>query len=425
MKTKLNFRFTDNHNRKRSLFVIPWRMITVLIAIMSGVIVVNMNSRGKKDLFQSSLYTNTDRVIVQGQLQAALDSFRNRYGFPGATASYMWNDGKTGQASTGLSDVEEGIEMTTESRMLAASIGKTFVGALAVSLADEGIINMDEAISVWFHDCDWFTRLPNHEKITLRHLLTHRSGLQNHVYLKEFESEMSRVWPEQVEPFAPDSLIRFILEKPPLFDAGEAWAYTDTGYILTGMVIEKATGLDYYDMIRDRFLIPLKLNNTGPSNSRTLPGLASGYAANSALGFPRKTTTSPGEMAWHPGIEWTGGGLFSTSADLAKWAVSLFHGEALSDQARDLLLSSIPIDDTSPNIQYGMGVAVYTNGPFGTVYGHGGWIPGYSSSLRYYKDHEVAIAFQINTDIGIVDDTSSVIQEMENRLAEIVISSQK
>ncbi|MBL4903378.1 MAG: serine hydrolase, partial [Desulfocapsa sp.] len=73
--------------------------------------------------------------------------------------------------------------------------------------------------------------------------------------------------------------------------------------------------------------------------------------------------------------------------------------------------------------QYGAGVGIYRTGRFGPVYGHGGWIPGYSSSLRYYPDYGIAIAFQLNTDIGIVDDTTTVIREMEARLAEIAISA--
>jgi D-alanyl-D-alanine carboxypeptidase len=110
---------------------------------------------------------------------------------------------------------------------------------------------------------------------------------------------------------------------------------------------------------------------------------------------------------------------------LARWGVYLFGGKALSEEALNLLLDSKPIDPSNPEVHYGMGVAIYQNGPYGRVYGHGGWIPGYTSSLRYYKDHGVAIAFQINTDIGIVEDTSSVVQTMESRLAEVVLSSKR
>lgn len=354
--------------------------------------------------------------------QETLDLMQEGYKFPGATAAFVFTDGESGVAATGFADIEAGTPMTPASRMLAASIGKTFVGATAASLAGEGVLDLDAPVKRWLGDRPWFQRLPNYKQITLRHLLTHRSGLPNHVYLEEFAEEASRKWREESAPLPPDSLVQFILDKPPLFDAGKGWAYTDTGYILVGLIIEKATGRDYYDIINERFLTPLNLSLTTPSNSRILPGLAAGYAADNAFGFPRKTINSEGKMVWHPGIEWTGGGLVSTSKDLARWGAFLFGGKALSKEALDLLLDSQPIDSSNPEVQYGMGVAIYQNGPYGKVYGHGGWIPGYTSSLRYYKDHGVAIAFQINTDIGIMDDTSSAVQTIESKLAELVLS---
>lgn len=87
------------------------------------------------------------------------------------------------------------------------------------------------------------------------------------------------------------------------------------------------------------------------------------------------------------------------------------------------LLRAVPISPDDSNVYYGAGVGIYKSGPFGPVYGHGGWVPGYSSSLRYYPDHEVTVAFQINTDVGIVDDTTAVVSEMEERLAQIAISA--
>ncbi len=358
------------------------------------------------------------------EFQSALDAFQKQYGFPGATAAYLLQDGTASVAATGVADEEAGTPMTVQSRMLSASIGKTFVGATVIALAREGILDLDIPVSRWIGDRQWFTRLPNHNAITLRHLLTHSSGLPDHVHLDSFATAVSRRWREKDNPFPPDALIQFILDLPPLFEVGKGWAYTDTGYILIGLVIEKATGRSYYDEIKERFLTPLGLTLTTPADRRFLPGLGAGYmAADNAFGFPRKTTTADGAMVWHPGLEWTGGGLVSNSRDLALWGTALFGGNAMSGSYLDELLNSVPISPDTPDIQYGAGVGVNRTGPFGPVYGHGGWIPGYSSSLRYYPDHGIAIAFQINTDIGIVDDTTPVMREMEARLAEIVISA--
>jgi len=353
--------------------------------------------------------------------QTALDDFRKKYGFPGATAAYMLQDGTLGVAATGYADIEDGKPMTVRSRMLAASIGKTFVGATAVALSLEGVLNLDAPISKWLGDRPWFARLPNHDTITLRHLLTHRSGLPDHVHMENFTSAVSHEWQAKSNAFPPERLIRFILDQPARFETGKGWFYSDTGYILIGLVIEEATKKSYYDLIKTRFLGPLGLTLTGPADRRILPGLAAGYmAVNNAFGFPRKTTKADGSMVWHPGLEWTGGGLVSNSRDLVLWGSELFRGHAMPGPYLDVLLNADPISADRPDVSYGAGVVIHRRGPFGPVYGHDGWIPGYCSSLSYYPKDGITIAFQINTDIGI---TSAVMQEMKMRLAEIVIHS--
>jgi D-alanyl-D-alanine carboxypeptidase len=333
-------------------------------------------------------------------------------------------DGTTGVAVTGRADIEDGTLMTVRSRMLSASIGKTFVGATALALAREGALELDTPVSRWLGDRQWFTRLPNHAAMTVRHLLNQSSGLPDHVHLESFATEVSHRWRENHNPFSPESLIGFVLDMPPLFEAGEAWSYSDTGYVLLGLVIEAATGRCYYEEIQERFLTPLDLTLTAPSDRRLLPGLAAGYIRpENAFGFPRKTIQANGMMVWHPGFEWTGGGLVSNSRDLARWGASLFGGNAMPGDYLKELLRAVPISPDDPNVYYGAGVGIYRSGPFGPAYGHGGWVPGYSSSLRYYPDHGVTIAFQINTDIGIVDDAMPVVREMEARLAEIAISA--
>ncbi|WP_204138088.1 serine hydrolase [Halomicronema sp. CCY15110] len=355
-------------------------------------------------------------------VQTVLDEAQHQYGFPGATAAYVLPDGTVGVVATGLADRETATPMTVRSRMLAASIGKTFVGATAIALAQAGRLDLDAPISRYVGDRPWFARLPHHADITLRHLLTHSSGLPDHVHLASFANAVSRQWQQPGNPFPPESLLEFVLDQPPRFAPGTAWAYSDTGYILAGLVIEAVTGSRYYDEIQTRFLTPLGLTFTSPADRRWLPGLAAGYmAADNPLGLPPKTTTADGVMVWHPGFEWTGGGLVSNARDLAVWGAALFGGQAMPGDYLDDLLQAVSIRPDSDNVQYGSGVGIYRRGPFGPVYGHGGWIPGYSSSLRYYPDYQVAIAFQINTDIGIVDDTTPVVPDLELRLAEQVL----
>lgn len=322
---------------------------------------------------------------LQRQFQATLDAFRTTYDFPGATAAYVLPNGEVGVAATGLADVRTRTAMTPRWRMPAASIGKTFVAATVVALARDGCLALDDQLSDWLGDRDWFKRLPNHDSISLRQLLMHSSGLPDHVHDAAFQKAASERWRGADNPFPPEALVAFVLDQPALFEAGQGWAYTDTGFILLGMVIETVTGQDYYEVIHTRFTGPLHLDETTASNRPDLQNLATGYMRDdNRFGLPSETTTSLGVMAWNPGVEWTGGGLLSTSRDLALWGAALFRGRAMDGPYLAELLAAVPIDPHDPDTEYGLGVAVHHGGPYGTVYGHGGWIPGYSSSLRYY-----------------------------------------
>ena len=391
----------------------PWCRIRLLLLSILALISVTVTYIPG---FSNSLDLKT-------QFQSELEALYDQYQFPGATAAYILPDGTVGAFAVGQADVELEIPIVPQSRMLAASIGKTFVGATVLALAQEGLLNLDDPVSRWLGDRPWFSRLPNNETITLRQLLNHTSGIANHVDEERFTRTFREKWRTLSNPFPPEDLIAFVLDKPPLFKAGEGWYYSDTGYLLLGLIIEKVTGHGYYEEVTRRFLEPLHLTLTTPSDRLELPGLAAGYMAEeNTFGLPAKTTVIPGIMAWHPGLEWTGGGFVSNSKDLVVWAKALFEGRAIEGSYLDDLLQSVPISDDDPDTQYGIAVAIHDNGPLGPTYGHGGWIPGYSSSLRYYPNYGIAIAFQINTDIGIVDHSTPVIEDMENRLAEVVVA---
>lgn len=359
---------------------------------------------------------------TQDRLQGLLDGFRQDHGFPGATAAIARPDGSVVMAATGVADEEAGTPMTSDSRMLAASIGKSFVAMTALSLESDGVLSRSDLVSRHLGDRDWFTRLPNHDTMSVGDLLRHTSGLPDHVHLESFQTEMASRMAGGSAAFTPEEAIAFVLDTDPLFPAGEAWAYSDTGYLLLGLVIEEAGGAAYYDLVAARFLAPLGLTATTPSNTQALPGLAAGYVGeDNPFGLPRRTMDAAGRLLWDPAMEWTGGGLASTSRDLAIWGHALFGGTAMADPYLDRLLDGVPVASDAPGILYGAGVAIYADTPRGPVYGHGGWIPGYVSSLRHYSDHGVTVAFQINTDVGIVDDSTDLVPALESALADLAI----
>ncbi|MDG4650356.1 serine hydrolase [Roseibacterium sp. SDUM158017] len=356
-----------------------------------------------------------------GRLAATLDEFRERYGFPGATAAIALPDGTVMTAATGLADVEAGRAMTPQTPMLAASIGKSFVAATVLALESEGRLSRDDLLSVHLGDRPWFDALRTAGTMTIDHLLHHTSGLPDHVHLPEFQAAWTRLTTDAGD-FDPERLIAFVAGREPLFEAGQGWAYTDTGYVLLGLVIEDRTGQAWHEAVRSRLLDPLDLGGTIPSDRPDLPGLAVGYVApGNPFGLPARTADGEGRLLWNPGMESAGGGLASTSADLARWGHLLFGGAAMDAPYLDRLLDGVPVDPDAPGIGYGAGVAIYADTPRGPVWGHGGWIPAYVSSLRHYPDHGVTVAFQINTDIGVMDETSDLVPALEAVLADLAI----
>ncbi|WP_417566514.1 serine hydrolase domain-containing protein [Marinobacter sp.] len=370
----------------------------------------------------SAGYQTATNTSLEATFSNAAERLHGDYALPGITASYVLPDGTGHSAAVGWADVENRQAMTAESRMLAASIGKTFVAATMVSLARERAIDLDAPLSTWLDQNTWFQRLPNHRNLTIRQLLNHTSGLANHVNLPAFIEMVSQRWPEPGNPFTPEVLVSFVMNSEALFPGGEQWAYTDTGYILIGLVIEAITGRTYYEEANDRFLEPLGLTATSASNKRRLPGLAAGYvAADNPFGFPAKTTDENGVMVWNPALEWTGGGLISTSRDLAQWGSALFGGQAVSEEILSTMLQPVPVGNDMPGTYYGLGITISLSGPLSPVYGHGGWIPGYSSSLRHYAGSGITIAFQVNSDRI----SHQSLSEIELCLARVVISGGK
>ncbi len=365
-----------------------------------------------------------DGSDLSAQLEITLGDFQERYGFPGATTAIALPDGTVVVAAVGLADVEAGRPMTPETRMLAASIGKTFVAATVLALESDGRLAQPDLLADHFGDRPWFANLPNAEAMTVGHLLHHQSGLPDHPHLSEFQAATAARIAEGGGAFTPEEILGFVTDHAPLFEAGTAWTYSDTGYILLGLLIEDVTGRSYYDVVQERFLGPLDLVDTIPSDRRAIPGLAVGYTIpGNPFGLPERTADADGQLVWDTSVEWTGGGLASTSYDLALWGHLLFGGAAMETPYLDRLLDGVPVSPDAPGIVYGAGVAIYADTPRGPVYGHGGWIPAYVSSLRHYADHSVTVAFQINSDVGIVDDSSDLVPALEAALADLAIGA--
>jgi D-alanyl-D-alanine carboxypeptidase len=325
------------------------------------------------------------------RLQAALDSLRTAGKLPGVTLGVALPDGRTLALASGYSDTARRTRMRPTDRLLQGSVGKTYVAAVALQLVGEKRLGLDDPISKYLGGEPWFARLPNASRITVRQLMNHTSGLVRW----EFDSAATAVM--RAQPFkvwTPEERLAYLFDKPAPFEPGAGWDYSDTNYIVLGMIIERLSGRSYYEELRRRILEPLELRNTIPSDRRQLPGVANGYAGprNDLGGFDASLPDSL--LAVNPQLEWTGGGIASTSEDLARWARLLYTGRVIDTALVRQMVEGVPAR-MGPNVRYGLG-AIVRETRLGPAWGHSGFFPGYATEMLYFPQSGVAVAIQVN-----------------------------
>lgn len=330
---------------------------------------------------------------LRARLQAVVDSMHGGSGYPGISIGVAGPSGSLGVA-TGFADTARREPLSPRHLLLQGSVGKTYAAALALQLVAEGKLDLDAPISRYLGAESWFARLPNADRIRVRHLMNHTSGLVRYEFGEAFTRALSaqpdRVW-------RPEELVAFIFGQPAPFVPGEGWEYSDTNYIVLGMILEKVSGRRVYDEVERRFLRPLALTGTVPSDRRRIPGLAQGYAGpGNPFGGTDAMILPDGRFAVNPQFEWTGGGMASTSEDLARWGFALYGGRVLRPSELASMLQGVPAPLGPQGTTYGLGVIVRPL-PFGTSWGHSGFFPGYLTEMMYFPAERWAIAVQVNS----------------------------
>jgi D-alanyl-D-alanine carboxypeptidase len=337
-----------------------------------------------------------DTAALKTALQLKLDEWHKAGSFPGATLGVVLADGESFGLAVGFSDRENKIPMKPTDRMPAGSVGKTFAAATALQLIKEGKIGLDDKIEKYLGREPWFARLPNAKDITVRQLMNHTSGLVRYEFKEQFTKDLTAN-PEKA--WKPAELVAYLLDEKPPFEAGKGWDYSDTNYIVLGMIIEKVTGRKFYDEANRRLLKPLKLTGTIPQDGPRLAGVVQGYAGpNNPFGGTDAMLVN-GKFAINPQFEWTGGGYASTAHDLARWARMIYEGQAFSPDLLPQVVDGVAAPMLGRESKYGLG-AIIRKTQQGTSYGHSGFFPGYMTDMMYFPDHKVAVAVQVNTSVG-------------------------
>ncbi len=343
---------------------------------------------------QTSIKEPLDASLLQ-KLQEYMDEWHKNGEFSGATLGICLEDGSCFALATGFSDLESKEKMKPGDLMLAGSVGKTYALATAFQLIGEEKINLDDKIEKYLGAEKWFSRLPNAHEITVRQLMNHTSGLIRYEFKEDFTKDLTTN-PDKV--WKPEELLSYLFDQKAPFEAGKGWDYSDTNYIVLGMIIERVTGRTYYEEVKTRILKPLKLNNTKPQDKRKIKGLIQGYAGDENPFGRKDKVIENGKFIINPQFEWTGGGMVSNSEDLARWAKLMYEGKAFDSSLLPDMFDGVSAPGLGKEVKYGLGVIIRPTRA-GLSYGHSGYFPGYMTDMMYFPDNKISIAVQVNSSV--------------------------
>ncbi|HEK9103769.1 TPA: beta-lactamase family protein [Bacillus pseudomycoides] len=308
----------------------------------------------------SQTSTQRDRNSVK---QAMRDTLQ--LGYPGILAKTS-EGGKTWGYAAGVADLNTKKPMKTDFRFRIGSVTKTFTATVVLQLAGENRLNLDDSIEKWLPGVIQGNGY-DAKQITVRQILNHTSGIAE--YLRSKEADIM----DTKRSYTAEELVKIGLSMPPDFAPGKGWSYSNTGYVLLGILIEKVTGNSYAEEIENRIIEPLELSNTFlPGNSSVIPGTkhARGYVQ------PEGASELKDVTYFNPSIGSSAGDMISTADDLNKFFSSLLGGKLLKEQQLKQMLTTVPTGIAEIG-RYGLGI--YENKlPNGvSIWGHSGGIPGF------------------------------------------------
>lgn len=333
--------------------------------------------------------------VLKKELQMKLDEWHKAGKFPGATVGVAMADGTSFGLAVGYSDRDTKTPMKSNDRMLAGSVGKTFAAATALQLVTEGKIGLDDRIEKYFGKEPWFERLPNSKDITVRQLMNHTSGLVRYEFKETFTKALTA---DPMKVWTPEERLAYLFDEKPPFEAGKGWDYSDTNYIVLGMIIEKVTGRKFFEEANKRVIKKLKLSDTIPQEGPVMKGVVQGYAGPNNPFGGKDAMIENGKFVVNPQLEWTGGGYASTSENLARWAKAMYEGKAFDASLLQQMLDGVAAPMLGRETKYGLGVIIRKT-QAGTSYGHSGFFPGYMTDVMYFPEQKIAVAVQVNTSV--------------------------
>jgi D-alanyl-D-alanine carboxypeptidase len=297
-------------------------------------------------------------------------------GLPGVVVHVDAGPGHTVDLArqAGWSRADHRLAAADEFRM--ASNTKTFVATIGLQLVAEHRLALSDSVEKWLPG-----QIPNGRAITVRMLLNHTSGLYNYTEDPRVLADLNRRW-------TPTELLALATAHKPTFAPGTSWSYSNTGYLALGLVLEKVTGQCLADLLQQRIATPLHLRHTYLATALTpwRGRHASGYEKASTLGqippgVPVRHGFADGTDLGIAADAWAAGAVVSTAPEMARFQEALLGGRLLPAAQLRQMTTTVPVDKAfrAAGVQgYGLGLISYHT-PCGTVWGHGGDVPGYAS----------------------------------------------
>ncbi|MFJ7330788.1 serine hydrolase domain-containing protein [Streptomyces cyaneofuscatus] len=337
---------------------------------------------------------------VQRLLQQAV----TQGGLPGILAE-VYDGDRQWFGTAGVADTRSGRKRSQQDRFRIGSISKTFVATVVLQLAAEGRLSLDDTAEQWLPGV---VHGHHHDgaRVDIRMLLNHTSGIFNYT---DDQEALNRH-----ETHPPESLVQIAMSHPPTFTPGSGWAYSNTNYVLAGMIIERASGRAIAEEITERISRPLGLAGTylPRGSDPTIHGPHSRHYTKLFQADPGAPVHDATEL--DSSMFWAAGGMISTAGDLSRFFRALLGGRILpADQQRDMF-TTVPTRDWIPNAAYGLGVSSVRLPCGKTVWGMGGALFGSWSYAYGARDGEQTVITNVNGDWsnGVWDDPIGIFSDL-------------
>ncbi|MEU7076013.1 serine hydrolase domain-containing protein [Streptomyces narbonensis] len=289
-----------------------------------------------------------------------------RDGQPAALASVADREGRTRTYTAGVGDLATGAKVPRDGQVRIGSNTKTFTAVVVLQLVGEGRIALDAKVDTYLPGLVRGKGIDG-RRITVRQLLQHTSGIPEYGARISDEEMRDRY-------FEPRDLVDIALKDKAEFAPGEKWGYSNTNYVLAGLIVQKVTGRPLAEEMDRRVMQRLGLRHTyfpAPGDKTIREPHPKGYARSSAGSTPRDFTEVD------PSAGWAAGQLISTNSDLNRFFTALLDGRLLPAAQLAQMRTTVPVGDTGSH--YGLGLMSRQLSCGGVYWGHGGDLVGYET----------------------------------------------